>query len=194
MDLDQGLAPGFLVAAPALRDPNFAGSLVLMAQHEEEGSLGFVVNRLAPVSAGEVLEAIDPALRQSARRLGRDGAAVLVGGPVQPGRVWILYHPGPGVPEEGLTVVPGFAAGGSRELIEVLAREPSAGPFQIVLGYAGWGPLQVEHEVAAGAWIPLPFAEDLLFGVAADERWSEAVRRLGLTPGFALGGEGGAQA
>jgi len=192
---DTGLAPGLLVAAPALRDPNFEGSLVLMAQHSSEGALGFVVNRLAPVGSGDVLQAVDPALRAAARGAGRDAVPVLIGGPVQPERLWLLWRPGV-VPagEDDIPVAGGLAVGGSRELLESLALDAAAGPFQIVLGYAGWAPMQVEREVAAGAWIPAPLQDDLVFEVPVESRWEEAVRRLGLEPGgFTVGG-GGAQA
>jgi putative transcriptional regulator len=190
-----GLAPGFLVAAPGLRDPNFARSLVLMAEHTPAGSLGFVVNRPSRVTVAEVLEQVDPALRAQAEHSGRADAPVLVGGPVQPERLWILHRPD-SVPAEGggLVLAGAVAVGGSRELLEALVRTPGPGPFLLLLGYAGWGPLQVERECGAGGWIPLPFEERLVFDVPLAERWDEAVRRLGLTPGeFSVGG-GGAQA
>jgi putative transcriptional regulator len=190
-----GLAPGFLVAAPGLRDPNFARSVVLMAEHTPEGALGFVVNRASRVTVAEVLEQVDPALRAAAERSGAAAAPVLVGGPVQPERLWILHRPG-AVPAEdgGIVLERAVAVGGSRELLEALVRAPAPGPFLLLLGYAGWGPFQVEREVAAGGWIPLPFEERLVLEVPVAERWDEAVRRLGLTPGgFSVGG-GGAQA
>ncbi len=190
-----GLAPGFLVAAPGLRDPNFARSLVLMVEHKPEGSLGFVVNRPSRVTVGEVLEQVDPALRAEAERKDRADAAVMVGGPVQPERLWILHRPGSVPAEEGGVVLAGaVAVGGSRELLEALVRAPTPGPFLLLLGYSGWGPLQVEREVGAGGWIPLPFEESLVFDVPLEARWDEAVKRLGLTPGgFSVSG-GGAQA
>jgi putative transcriptional regulator len=190
-----GLAPGFLVAAPGLRDPNFARSLVLMAEHKPEGSLGFVVNRPSRVTVGEVLEQVDPALRAEAERNDRAGASVMVGGPVQPERLWILHRPDSVPAEEGGVVLAGaLAVGGSRELLEALVRAPTPGPFLLLLGYSGWGPLQVEREVGAGGWIPLPFVDSLVFDVPLEARWDEAVKRLGLTPGgFSVSG-GGAQA
>ena len=193
--MTSGLAPGFLVASPGLRDPNFARSLVLMAVHKPEGSLGFVVNRPSQVTVGEVLEQLDPALRAEAERDDRARAAVMVGGPVQPERLWILHQPGSVPPEEGGMVLSGgLAVGGSRELLEALVRAPTPGPFLLLLGYSGWGPLQVEREVGAGGWIPLPFVESLVFDVPLEARWAEALKRLGLTPGgFSVGG-GGAQA
>jgi len=189
------LAPGLLVASPTLGDPNFAGALVLMAKHGQEGALGFVVNRPATLTAGDVLEVVGPGLRQAARSRGRDAGPVLVGGPVQPERLWVLFRPGSlAVGEEEMRLATHVAVGGSRALVEALARDPGAGAFHLVLGYAGWGPMQVENEVSAGAWIPLPLHDDLLFEVPFEDRWETAVRRLGLEPGgFTVGG-GGAQA
>jgi putative transcriptional regulator len=190
-----GLAPGFLVAAPSLTDPNFARSLVLMAEHHGEGALGFVVNRPAPVTVSDVLGGVDAELRLAAEAAGRPDAPVLAGGPVQPERLWILYRTGPVEPVEGEAVRVGedLALGGSRELLETLVRTPGA-EFLLLLGYAGWAPMQVENEIAAGAWVPMPLASDLVLGVPLDRRWESAVRRLGLDPGAFLVGGGGAQA
>jgi putative transcriptional regulator len=190
-----GLAPGFLVAAPALTDPNFAGSLVLMAEHHGEGALGFVVNRPAEITVADVLGGVDAELRSAAEAAGCADGAVLVGGPVQPERLWILYRPGTAEPAEGEAVKVGadLALGGSRELLESLVRGSGA-PFLLLLGYAGWAPMQVEKEIAAGAWVPMPLASDLVLEVPLDKRWETAVRRLGLDPGEFLVGGGGAQA
>lgn len=201
-ELNTGLAPGFLVAAPTLIDPNFAGSVVLMAEHHSEGSLGFIVNRPAPIAVSDILSEVDEGLLRQAEATGRAGSAVLLGGPVQPERLWIMFRPKDfssvvaGMPEgEGLFRLDDeIAVGGSRELLDAVVRSRKGTPFHLVLGYAGWGPLQVEHEVGAGAWLPLVLHRDLIFDVPLAQRWEEAVRRLGLTPGaFSMGG-GGAQA
>ena len=190
-----GLAPGLLVASPTLGDPNFDGSVVLMAEHHADGALGFVVNRPGPIAVADVLRGLDPALAADAIRNGRAGGQVLVGGPVQPERLWILYRPGQVPAEEDATRVGAdLALGGSRELLEALVRSPQGGPFLLMLGYAGWAPLQVEQEVVGGAWIPLPLHQDLVFDVPHGERWDEAVRRLGLEPGAFMVAGGGAKA
>jgi putative transcriptional regulator len=191
------LAPGFLVAAPALADPNFAGSLVLMAEHHGEGALGFVVNRPGPITVGEVLGSVDAELQRAADRAGHAHDPVLVGGPVQPERLWVLFRPGPlaADAEGAVAVADGISLGGSRELLEAIVRAAGdAVPYLLLLGYAGWGPLQAEHEIAQGAWIPMAPHGDLVFDVALDKRWETAVRRLGLEPGGFLVGGGGASA
>jgi putative transcriptional regulator len=190
------LAPGLLVAAPALTDPNFAGSLVLMAEHHAEGALGFVVNRTAPLSVAELLGGVDVTLRGAAEEAGRAEGPVLVGGPVQPERLWILFRPEPGrelADGEMVKVGEDLALGGSRELLESLVRHPGAA-FVLLLGYAGWAPMQLEKEIASGAWVPMPLTSDLVFDVPLEKRWETAVRRLGLDPGEFLVGGGGAQA
>jgi putative transcriptional regulator len=190
-----GLAPGLLVASPTLGDPNFDGSVVLMAEHRAEGALGFVVNRPGPISVADVLLGLDPELAADAIRHGRAGGQVMEGGPVQPERLWILYRPGQVPAEEDATRVGReLALGGSRELLEALVRTPDGGPFMLMLGYAGWAPLQVEREVNDGAWIPLPLHEDLVFEVPHEERWDQAVRRIGLEPGGFMVTGGGARA
>jgi putative transcriptional regulator len=119
----------------------------------------------------------------------------MVGGPVQPERLWILYRPGEVPAEDGATHVGvDLALGGSRELLEALVRAPGGGPFLLMLGYAGWAPMQVEQEVNAGAWVPLPLHQDLVFDVPHEEQWEQAVRRLGLQPGSFMVGGGGARA
>jgi putative transcriptional regulator len=190
-----GLAPGFLVASPTLRDPNFAGSLVLIAEHHGEGALGFVVNRPAPLAVTDVLDGVDEGLRRDAEAAGRAGGVVLVGGPVQPERLWILFRPAPGLDlSAAVAVGDQLALGGSRELLEALVRDRAGVPFVLLLGYAGWAPLQAENEIAAGAWVPMPVASDLVFDVPLEKRWEVAVRRLGLDPGEFLVGTGGARA
>jgi putative transcriptional regulator len=189
------LAPGFLVAAPALRDPNFAGSLVLMTGHRKEGAMGFVVNRPAPISAADMLASVDDRLGGLAQGSPHARQPVLVGGPVGQEQVWVLYRRGlPADDEDAIRVGRRLAVGSSRPVLESLLRDAGGGPLQLFVGYAGWAPLQLENEIAHGSWVPLGFDEDLVTTVPVEDRWAEAVRRLGLDPaGFLVGG-GGAMA
>jgi putative transcriptional regulator len=184
------LAPGFLVASPALRDPNFQHSLVLMAEHTPEGAFGLIVNRPSPLSVRDLLTTVSGELGDAAAKAGRDGGQVLIGGPVDPERLWIVHRPGEATgDDEGELLAPGVALGGTKALLERLARTADAGPYLLVLGYAGWGPLQLEAEMTQGSWMPLAVAADLALDLPMEKRWEEAVRRLGLEPaGFLSGG------
>jgi putative transcriptional regulator len=189
------LAPGFLVAAPGLRDPNFAGSLVLMTGHRKAGAMGFVVNRPAPVSAAEMLASVDERLGGLARASEHGQRPVLVGGPVSPEQVWVLYRRGTGGEEDdAIRVGRNLVVGSSRPALEAILGKDCPGPVQLFVGYAGWAPMQLEEEISQGSWVPLGFDEELVTTVPVPDRWSEAVRRLGLDPnGFIVGG-GGAMA
>ncbi|MEI7703880.1 MAG: YqgE/AlgH family protein [Deltaproteobacteria bacterium] len=189
------LAPGFLVAAPGLRDPNFAGSLVLMTGHRKAGSMGFVVNRAAPVAAGDLLATVDAALGELARASVHGKRPVLVGGPVSPEQLWMLYRRGPGGDEdEAIRVGRNLAVGSSRAILETVLRDDGSRLLQLFVGYAGWATMQLEEEISQGSWVPMGLDEDLVTTVPLHDRWSEAVRRLGLDPnGFLVGG-GGAMA
>lgn len=189
---DAGLAPGFLVASPQLIDPNFSGSVVLVAEHGEEGALGFILNRPSEMTVAEVLSGIDEELVALADGADLSMGRVLWGGPVQPQGLWILYRPSNGgLEESSVELGDDVALGASRELLESLLTGERTGPFYLLLGYAGWGPLQVEQETTAGSWLPLDFSDDLAFEVAFEDRWETAVRRLGLPPGgFLMGGPG----
>ena len=184
------LAPGFLIASPPLGDPNFDRTVVLLAVHGESGALGFVVNRAAPLTLGELL---------SFAGYGADKvsapAPVFVGGPVQPSSGWIL-----GVdldvetPAEIIRVGERVRITSSRDAFDTLARDVAelgpgaADPKRriVLLGYSGWAPGQLEGEIAAGAWLPVPMDESILFDVAIDQRWEKAYALLGLTPAVGM--------
>ncbi len=185
--LAESMAPGFLVAGPGLLDPNFQRTVVLMGEHDENGALGFVVNRPGPMTLRDVLESVDAGLARKAEAQGRADRPVFVGGPVQPNALWLLYERDEGRDAEAvLAVGPRLALGTSREVLERLVADAEAPRFLALLGYAGWGPGQLERETLEGAWVPLPLAEDLVFDVDVERRWEEAVRRLGFAPGTFL--------
>lgn len=181
------LAPGFLIASPPLGDPNFDRTVVLLAVHGDSGALGFVVNRLAPMSLGQLLTQAgyaDKAIQSS--------SPVFVGGPVQPSSGWILCVDPELTPTEGGVIAVGdrLRVSSSRVAFDALARDVAALPpggadpkrRTVILGYSGWGPGQLEGEIAAGAWLPVPLDEKILFDVAIGERWERAYGLLGLTP------------
>jgi len=181
------LAPGFLIASPPLGDPNFDRTVVLLAVHGESGALGFVVNRVAPMGLGELLT-----LAGYADKGLKSGAPVYLGGPVQPSSGWILCDD-PELASEDDGVIPvgdRIRITSSREAFDSLARDvatlgaKSVDPKRrlVILGYSGWGPGQLEGEIASGAWLPVPFDEGILFDVEVADRWERAYALLGLTP------------
>lgn len=194
----QSLAPGFLIASPPLGDPNFDRTVVLLAVHNEDGALGFVVNRLAPMSLGEVLNLAGYRGPES-----KDGSAVYLGGPVAPSMGWILcLDPTLAAEQEGVLAVDDRIRVTSRraafdELVRdrmELAGEADPKWRMVVLGYSGWGPGQLEKEISAGAWMPAPLDEGVLFDVDAEQRWERAYARIGLSPAVMMSMRSGGEA
>lgn len=175
------LAPGFLVAAPSLLDPNFRRTVVLLVDHRPEGSLGFIVNRPADASLSAMLERIG----LTAPPASGDESAVLVGGPVAPQTGWVVFEPSAQTADadDVVQVSERLAVSASRELLErLIAAERPDGRLLLVLGYAGWGPGQLDGELAQGAWIPVDFDERIVFETPYEERWETALRSLGIDP------------
>jgi len=173
------LAPGFLVAAPILRDPNFAGSVVLMVEHSDQGALGFVVNRVATTALEHVLSQLnigDLAVRTQ--------VPVMLGGPVSPQTGWVVFE-SPGVSvdrEDVLMVTDSLGVSASKQFLIDAVRGETSNRAMLVQGYAGWGPGQLEAELRQGIWIPIDLDSRVLFDTAADRRWSAALSVLGIHP------------
>jgi putative transcriptional regulator len=174
------LAPGFLVAAPTLLDPNFRGSVVLLVEHRADGSLGFIVNRPAPLRLPGVVQE----LGMRGGSFETPDSPVLVGGPVAPHTGWILFdhREFPQAPDEIVQVSPNLAVSASRELLQLLVEGQGPRRQLLVLGYAGWGPGQLDIELSQGAWIPVDLAEDIVFDIPFEERWTKALAILGIDP------------
>ncbi|MBI5537610.1 MAG: YqgE/AlgH family protein [Deltaproteobacteria bacterium] len=183
--LSQALAPGLLLAAPPLGDPNFGRSVVLIAQHGELGALGWVVNGLEIVSVAQLLR--DAGLTPSGTEL-PDTASyrgkARVGGPVSPRSAWLLFRREERFEHEGqMDLGEHWAATGARGLVEAIARGDGPDEFRLLLGYAGWAPGQLDQEISAGAWMPARLDEDLVFEGSTDRLWEDAYQQLvGVSP------------
>lgn len=185
---DDRLAPGFLVAPPPLGDPNFDRSVVLLAVNEPGGSMGFVVNRSSDIMLHTLLKELDMDPQVADR-------SVLIGGPVSGFSGFVLYeHPEAQPLAPGIEISAHISVSPSRELLEAAARGDLPGRFELLLGYAGWAPEQLEDELTRGSWLHAPFDAELLFDVHLDQRWDEAYARLGITPFGFMNVPGGAQA
>jgi putative transcriptional regulator len=179
-EVSESLAPSLLVAAPALRDPNFARTLVLLVEHGTEGSLGFIINRPAPVTFEQVSDLLSLDAEPEAV-----ATQVFTGGPVAPEAGWILFDPR-GVEhlvlEDAVRVSERIAVSASRRLLDAIAK--NAGPERrlLALGYAGWGPGQLDGEFARGAWIPVDLDDVIIFETAPTRRWNAALASAGIDP------------
>lgn len=172
------LAPGLLVAAPPLGDPNFERSVVLLAAHSSEGAFGWVVNGAEIMSLAELLERTEV----TSRRLSSKSVGVVrAGGPVGTEQVWLLYPTASRIRnlDEQFDVGGGITACSSRRLLEELALGRAPEQLVGVAGYAGWGPSQLEEEIRAGAWLPTAIDASLVFDLSGPDSWLAAYERAG---------------
>jgi putative transcriptional regulator len=173
------IAPGFLVAAPILRDPNFAGSVVLMVEHSPEGALGFVVNRDASAGLHNVLAQLGVGEIKI-----RNEIPIMVGGPVSPETGWIVFESSDTVEqrEDVLMVTAALGVSASKQFLLDAVQGNASGRAMLVQGYAGWGPGQLEYELRQGVWIPVDLDARVIFDTASDKRWAAALAVLGVHP------------
>ncbi len=173
------LSNHFLIAMPSLEDPNFGGSLVFVAEHNEQGALGLVINRPMEIDLATLFRRIDLELDASPMA----GAAVLSGGPVQTDRGFVLHQP---VGNWGSTVIVNDEIGltSSRDVLEAVAQGAGPSRILVMLGYAGWGPGQLEDEVSRNAWLTVEADVSVIFDTPADERLQRAFALLGINPAF----------
>lgn len=174
------LAPGLLVTAPPLRDPNFDRSVVLLASHGETGAFGWIINGKAVMSLSEL------ASRAGVKCDASDGAdnRVQVGGPVGREQVWLLYRTADrlsSVPDQ-FEVSPGVTASSSHRVLEGMLRGTVPRSVRGLMGFAGWGASQLEREIGRGAWLPTRAEASLVFDVSPDDMWHQAYRRAGTSP------------
>ena len=163
---------------PQLQDPNFIRSVMMIVQHDRDGTFGLVLNRPADMSASELCRGLDLCW-------GGDPESPLHwGGPVQPHTGWMLFADD-GQPsafaDEATELADGVYFAGSLDLLRAVAQAPP-GDMRLFLGYAGWGPGQLEAEMVEGVWLTAPASRDALFSVEADVLWDYVVRSLGIDP------------
>jgi putative transcriptional regulator len=165
----------FLIAMPAMDDPNFAQTVTLICEHSERGALGIVINRTLPMTLGEVFAQLG--LDATHSRV--NDQPVLHGGPVQTERGFVLHSP-TGKWESSLPFSERMHLTTSRDILDALAAGEGPASAVIALGYAGWDAGQLEEEMARNAWLTVPADERLVFATPVDQRWQAAARLLGV--------------
>jgi len=177
------LAPALLLSMPQLLDPNFARTVVLLCEHAAEGAFGLVVNRPSDVIAADAVSLTPPI--SSPNQL-----PLLIGGPVEPHRGWILTARRPDAVEYR-ELGAGLYLSASPLLLRRNLMSDSLPDRTVVLaGYAGWGPGQLDEELAQSSWLIMPVELDLIFEIPASNAWETAIRRLGADPSLLHQGQG----
>ncbi len=190
VSLDQGARDGYLtgqllIAMPNMRDPRFARSVIYVCAHNADGAMGLVVNRLiGSVTFPDLLE-----------QLGIEGGTaceeirVHFGGPVESGRGFVL-HSGDYRHDSTLQVDEEMALTATVDILTDIAQGRGPRCSLLALGYAGWGPGQLDSEIQANGWLNVAADETLVFDDELESKWERAIGKLGIDVSL-LSGEAG---
>ncbi len=166
--MEESLVGQLLLASPALRDPNFERSVVLIGVHSEQGAMGVVLNRPSEVTVGEAAPQLEQTIEESER--------VFVGGPVQPSSIVFLAEfldPTPA----GVLVLGRIGFPSPEAELDEISR--ATGRVRVFAGFAGWGEGQLEAEIADGDWIAQVALPEDVFTELPEELWSDVLTRKG---------------
>lgn len=169
------LANQLLIALPSLADSPFSRSVALICQHDDDGAMGLVVNRVSEYSLAEVLGQMNVDGGSEDMR----AQPVLAGGPVHPERGFVL-HDGGDQWDSTLTIGSSLFLTTSRDILEAMARGQGPDNALVALGCAGWGAGQLEQELTENDWLTAPADTELLFSLPLEDRWEAAAGRIGV--------------
>jgi len=178
-DSSTNLSNHFLLAMPNMADSNFGGTVVFVAEHSEKGALGLVINRPMELDLQSLFERIDLKLEIAPL----SDAPVYFGGPVQTDRGFVLHQP---IGSWNSTVAVGETVGltSSKDVLEAVASGDGPSRMLVTLGYAGWGPGQLEDEISRNAWLTVEADPQVIFETPVSDRLNRAFALLGFDPAF----------
>lgn len=164
------LAPGvILIADPFLKDPNFKRTVIVICEHQQQGSFGFVLNKLYEQQLGDLVSGIE-----------YSEFPVYFGGPVQQDTIHFL-HKRPDIIPDGSEISDGIYWGGDFSVVVDLIKtyQLNNDDIRFFLGYSGWGEGQLKEEMGLKSWITSTVSPELIFPGYAEETWKEALKKLG---------------
>jgi len=169
------LTDQFLIAMPALADPNFFQTVIYIGEHNANGALGLVINRPLNLSLEQLLDHLEIATD----RFDLTKMPVYFGGPVQPDQGFVLHSP---IGHWGATlrVTDRLGITTSRDILQAAADGQGPTHLLVALGYAGWGPGQLERELVENSWLSSPADFSILFHTPSEQRWLAAAALLGI--------------
>ena len=172
------LAGQILIAMPGLADPRFDRSVILICAHSEDGAMGLIVNKpLEDMRFDELLDQLSIPRAPEGRDI-----RVLMGGPVDRGRGFVLHTADWAAGKATLAVPGGYAMTATQDILEALAIGGGPQHALLALGYSGWGAGQLESEIARNDWLTTAAPEGLVFGAEDSAKWAAALKAMGIDP------------
>ena len=178
VEQDMDLKGQLLVAMPSMGDPRFEHAVIYLCAHGEDGAMGLIVNKpMEDVTMGDIWAQLELEAHPDAR-----SAPVFYGGPVEVTRGFVLHSDEYTSALQTVDVGGGFGMTATQDILEDMGR--GMGPLRgkMALGYAGWGPGQLEQEIGQNGWITMAADPDLVFGAvgAAGDVWHRALKQIGI--------------
>ena len=167
-----------LIAMPGMGDPRFDHSVILMCSHGEDGAMGLIVNKPAKdVSLSDLFEQLDlsgPSMDEA--------TPVYFGGPVEGARGFVLHSTDYESSLQSLDISDHFAMTATLDILEDMAAGNGPRQSLLLLGYAGWGPSQLEDEIGHNGWLTAEANAELVFGAPDEQKWTLCLKSLGIDP------------
>jgi putative transcriptional regulator len=176
MEEPRYLSGQFLLAMPGMGDPRFEKAVIAMCNHDEHGAIGIGLGELVPrIGFHDLLRQldIDPGVAPD--------VPIYRGGPVEPQRGFLLHSPDWGG-QDSIHVGSLWVLSATLDILRAIAEGRGPSRWLVALGYAGWGPGQLEQEMRGNGWLATPADADLLFDRDVEDRWAAAFRGAGIDP------------
>ncbi len=176
-----------LIAMPAMNDERFARSVIYVCAHSSEGAMGIVVNqRAGNIKFPDLLVQLEviPASERIELPTRAGDVRVLKGGPVETGRGFVLHSADYFIENSTLPIDEGICLTATLDILKAIARGNGPSNAILALGYAGWAPGQLEHEIQENGWLHCAADPELIFGVDIDTKYEKALRKIGIDLGM----------
>ncbi|RPH51100.1 MAG: YqgE/AlgH family protein [Desulfobacteraceae bacterium] len=167
----------FLLAMPDLADLNFSRTVTCISEHNSEGALGIVINRMSSSIKGkDIFEELRIDYVPLAGTI-----PIFLGGPVHTGEIFILHGP-PFTWKGCFMITPFLAMSNTIDILTAIAEDKGPQSCMIALGCAGWGPDQLESEIRQNAWLTCSVSEEIIFKTEVESRWEQTAKNMGIDP------------
>jgi len=176
-----------LIAMPAMNDERFARTLIYVCAHSSEGAMGIVVNQPAGnIKFPDLLVQLEviPATERIELPTKAEDVKVLKGGPVETGRGFVLHSADYFIENSTLPIDEGICLTATLDILKAIARGNGPASAILALGYAGWAPGQLEHEIQENGWLHCAADSELIFGSDIDGKYNKALRKIGIDLGM----------
>ncbi|OCP16696.1 MULTISPECIES: YqgE/AlgH family protein [unclassified Ensifer] len=181
---ERGFLDGqFLIAMPGMFDTNFARTVIFICAHSDDGAMGFILNRPQQLTFADVLMHLEILDEDEAIRLPamtRD-FQIQTGGPVETGRGFVL-HSDDYLSDSSIPVSDDICLTATLDIVRAISRGEGPHRATMMLGYAGWGPGQLEAEITQNGWLTCPAHEELIFDKALGDKYDRALALMGVSP------------